>query len=200
MIILKAIHSLTPPPPRDLAPAVVTLGLWSFLAGTEPTLFGRAVLPIWIALGAGTLFWLAGRIPDYVRRARGAGPKTMVLAATLAVILTIYGASFAPAGWMVQSIWIAGSILYGLMFATVIELGDPEDHAMLCPRWAEPGEFTASALWVIAIRNALLALVATSLMSVVTLTGWVVFATLGRVGAYYIGEWLTVRMYLLRHG
>jgi hypothetical protein len=194
MINTSIIQGITPPPPRDLAPAVVTLATWSFFANLDPALLGRGVLPIWVALAAGSVIWIAGRVPDYYTRAHNFGQKASIIALTTLVLGVIVAAGLSPEAWMIQSVWIAGSILYGVLFSVMVLLGEPEDRAMLCPRWAHASGFITSALWVVALRNALFALAATLLMSHATLTEWVVFVTLGRIGAYYIGEWLTVRM------
>ncbi|MEC7764085.1 MAG: hypothetical protein VX874_19445 [Pseudomonadota bacterium] len=194
MFNASILQGITPPPPRDLAPAFITLATWSFFANLDPALLGRGVLPIWVALAAGSVIWIAGRVPDYVARAQSRAQQISILGLTALVLVAIVLAGLSPEAWMIQSFWIAGSILSGLLYSVMVLLGEHEDRAMLCPRWAAvPGVLT-SALWVIGLRNAFFALAATSLMAHTTLTEWVVFVTLGRIGAYYIGEWVTVRM------
>lgn len=196
MMHISVIQNITPPPPRDLAPAFITLATWSFFANLDPALLGRGVLPIWVALAAGSVIWIAGRVPDYYMRAHSAAQRVWILTITSIVLLAIVAAGMSPEAWMVQSFWIAGSILYGILFSIMVLLGEPVDRAMLCPRWAHMPGFITSALWVIALRNALFALGATLLLAHTTLTEWVVAVTLGRIGAYYIGEWVTARMAL----
>lgn len=195
MFNFSTLQSINPPPPRDLAPALVTLGTWSFFANLDPALLGRGVLPIWIAMAAGSTVWIAGRVPDYYKRAHDRAHRATILGLTSLVLAIIVVAGLSAEAWIVQSVWIAGSILYGVMFSCAVLMGEPDDHAMLCPRWAAAPEFIVSSLWVIALRNAIFALAATVLMSRLTLTEWVVFVTLGKIGAYYVGEWVTVRLF-----
>lgn len=198
MLIQKAFHTLTPPPPRDLAPILVTFGVWSAVADLDLVWMGFPVLPLWFALASGTLFWLIGRMPEFYDRAHGTPQKAAVIGMSAFLVFVILASSLSTQAWMIQSVWIAGSILYGLVFSVGVLMGDNEDLAMLCPRWAHAPDFTRTALWVIAIRNAFVALGAVILMNETQLTEWVVFVTLGKVAAYYIGEWFTVQAYLSR--
>lgn len=193
MWFFRSIDLLPRPSFIGLAPTVAMLAVWGLFEGTSPRLFGLELQPLWLALATSFALTYAGRLPALLAR----GDVTRVARAALwwsvgGTVLAIGGAVFLRDPWLLQLGWIAGWLGYTGLFLALLATSGPDDFALMPYRWASDHPFAREAMWIVAVRLAAVALLAVLVAVHGTLTEWVVTISLGRLGLFYLFEWITI--------
>ena len=92
-------------------------------------------------------------------------------------------------GWLKER---TGWLGYTGLFLALLATSGPDDFALMPYRWASDHPFAREAMWIVAVRLAAVALLAVLVAVHGTLTEWVVTISLGRLGLFYLFEWITI--------
>lgn len=193
MWFFRSIELLPRPTVLGLAPTAVMLAVWGLFEGTEPVLFGREVLPLWVALATYFILTLAARLPGLLARGQVSPGARLALRAALMICVGAIGAgAFVEDASLLQLGWIVGWLGYTLLFVGTLLVFDAEDLALMPYRWAIDHPFGREAMWLVAMRLSVVAVAVTWVTTYGTLTEWVLFVTLGRMVLFYLFEWVTI--------
>lgn len=193
MWFFRSIELLPRPTLMGLAPTAAMLVVWVLFEGTEPVLFGRIVLPLWLALATYFSLTLAGRLPGLMARGHVSIGARLALRASVAIcIAVIIAGGLVQDPRLLQLGWIIGWIGYTALFVGTLLVFDAEDLALMPYRWAIDHPFGREAMWIVAVRLSVVALLATWVTAYAAVTEWVLFVTLGRMALFYLFEWVTI--------
>ena len=193
MWFFRSIELLPRPSFMGLAPTVAMLFVWALFAGTSPELFGREVLPLWLALITYFSLTFAARLPSLLARGEVTRIARLSLSAAVAVIvLAIAVGALVQDPWILQLGWIGGWLVYTGLFVVLLATSGQEDLALMPFRWAADHPFSREAMWIVAVRLAAVALLVSLVAVYGTLTEWVLTISLGRIALFYLFEWVTI--------
>ena len=193
MWFVRSIELLPRPSFLGLAPAVAMLAVWGVFEGTEPELFGRTVLPLWLALVTHFALTLAARGPALLARGEVSRRARLAFHAALATLTAALGlAMFIRDPWLLQLGWFVGWLGYTGLFVGTLLTFDEDDLALMPYRWASAHPYPREAMWLVALRLAVVALAAAYITARGSLTDWVLFVTFGRMAVFYLFEWVTI--------
>jgi hypothetical protein len=194
MWFFQSVELLPRPTLQRLIPSLAMIVVWFLFHGLQPEIFGHPVQAIWLAVGVQAVLGLANRVPG-VLGVQGVNVK-FVLGLFVAFAGFVLAGVFLHDAKVIQVGWLAGWLIYTAMFAAVPALFSDDSISQLPFRWASTHPFARQALWITAVRFALVALGASWVMSAGSLTDWVLFLTLGQLALFYLFEWVTILMAL----
>lgn len=193
MWFFRAIEHLPRPSVIGLAPTLAMLAVWGLFEDTAPALFGRPVLPLWLALATYFALTLAARLPSLLARGdpRSGSRRALTLVAT-ALVLVVAAGALVTEPWLLQIGWIVGWLGYAGLFVLLLVTAGPDDVALMPFRWASEHPFAREAMWIVAVRLATVALLVSLVTAHGSLTEWVFTISLGRIALFYLFEWITI--------
>lgn len=198
MWFFRSVEFLRRPSLVWLAPTIAMLVVWGVFEGTEPTVFGQPVLPLWLALVANFALRLAARGPSALVRARRDRSAWAIWTVLVGMVAAAIGGAFVHDPWLLQLVWLLGLLVYVANFAVAMLVFTPEDFARMPSRWAGATPFSRLAMWLVVLRWAVVGLGASWLMVHGTETDWVLFVSLGTLALYYLFDWITVFLAITR--
>lgn len=193
MWFFRSIDLLPRPSFLGLAPTGAMLAVWALFEGTEPELFGRTVHPLWLALATYFALTFAARLPALLARGEvTTGARMALVGSVAAIVLAMALGLFVRDPWLLQLGWIAGWFGYTALFVGLLATSGPGDLALMPYRWAADHPFSREAMWIVAVRLASVAALVSLVAVYGSLTEWMLTISLGRIGLYYLFEWITI--------
>lgn len=175
---------------QRLIPSLAMIVVWFLFQGLQPSILGHPVQAIWLAVGVQAVLGLANRIPG-ILGLPGVNMK-FILGLGVAFSGFVMAGVFLEDPKVIQYGWLIAWLVYTAAFAAIPAIASDDYVADMPFRWASTHSFARQALWLTAIRFALVALGASWLMNHGSLTDWVLFLTLGQLALYYVFEWITI--------